>query len=721
MAFDHADYSRKKAAQKKEIGEIPPIADVERRRRCMGSLRLFCDTYNPASFCLPWSESQLRGAARIEECVRGHALYAMAEPRGDGKSTRCRMAALWSVSYGFKRYAFLLNANKDKGKEAIGFISTWIRFLPDYVADFPEIAWPAIAIGGIANRADGQTCGGASTMIQWGKEKLILATVPPPPNWPKDWPLREDGMAPTSGSAIGASGLSGEGIRGSAIPLTSGETLRPDLVLLDDPQTDTSARSKRQNSVRLRLVNGAVLGMAGPGKGISALAAMTVIEPGDLADTLLDRDKNPLWRGTRGKLMESMPADMEAWEGYFEVYRDCAAYEPPGLVPGSPEYIAKQFSKANEYYLEHRETLDRGAVASWPARKYDHEISAVQHALGLYCREPGSFFAEMMNDPKGQIAAAGLKELSAGKILDRLNRVPRGQVPRECRRLTAFVDCHGALLYWAIVAWDDHFGGAPIDFGAWPEQNRAYYTLSDARPSLADHYPGLAEEARLYAGLRDLTGQILGRKFLRHESGGEFLQVELCLVDSGWFTETVFRFIQQSGHGEKLQASKGYGTDRPSDKPMEEKERGEGERVGRGWRQEWTTLDSGVRGRRVLIDVDRWKTFVADRFLLAPGSNGCLMLPGKERGDLRLLADHLSAEYGEEKRYKGRVWHRWKTYPERPDNHLWDCCVGAAAAASVKGMEWTAPAAAAGKAEPPRKAAEPVDIEVMYARENGIS
>jgi hypothetical protein len=95
---------------------------------------------------------------------------------------------------------------------------------------------------------------------------VVLPTVAPPANWPRHWPLRADGMVPTSGAVVSASGLTGEGIRGSLLTLTTGEMVRPDLVLLDDPQTHESAHSQTQNVTREQLVGADVLGMAGPGQ-----------------------------------------------------------------------------------------------------------------------------------------------------------------------------------------------------------------------------------------------------------------------------------------------------------------------------------------------------------------------------------------------------------------------------------------------------------------------
>jgi hypothetical protein len=163
--------------------------------------------------------------------------------------------------------------------------------------------------------------------------------------------------------------------------------VRPDLVLLDDPQTHESAHSQTQNAPASSSSAADVLGMAGPGKTISAVMPCTVIAPGDFVDRILDRSKHPLWRGERTRMLRSMPTDLDAWERYFEVYARCAQREPP------------DFAEANAYYLAHRAELDAGAEASWPERKLPGEVSAVQHAMHLYFRDRRAFFAEYQNDP----------------------------------------------------------------------------------------------------------------------------------------------------------------------------------------------------------------------------------------------------------------------------------------------------------------------------------
>ena len=88
-----------------------------------------------------------------------------------------------------------------------------------------------------------------------------------------------------------------------------GKTVRPSLVVLDDPQTDESARSLSQCANREAILAGAVLGLGGPGKKISGIMPCTVIRPGDMADNILDRDKHPEWNGERTRMVYSFPIE----------------------------------------------------------------------------------------------------------------------------------------------------------------------------------------------------------------------------------------------------------------------------------------------------------------------------------------------------------------------------------------------------------------------------
>jgi hypothetical protein len=658
----------------RDIGRPPPIADVGRRERCRHSLRLFCETYNPRAFYLGWSPDHLSALARIEEAALHGALYAFAMPRGSGKTAICRMGALWAASYRVRRYVFIVGANAEKAQDSLKAVKTWVRFLPEYAADFPEVSHAARCLGGIANKAAGQLCQGEPTMIEWAQDRIVLPTVPPPANWPADWPLREDGMAPTSGSVVSAAGLTGDGIRGSVLTLTTGELLRPDLVLLDDPQTPESARSPAQNAQREQLIAADLLGMAGPDKGISAVMPCTVIAPGDMVDNLLDQGRHPLWRGERTRLLRSMPKNMDAWERYKEVWRACARGKPPDYGP------------ANAYYLAHRAELDAGAVPAWPERKKDGEVSAVQHAMHLYLRDARAFWSEYQNEPL-PLEPPAPGDVSAEAIVARTNNAPRGLAPAGCSRLTGFIDVQQDLLFWAVFAWGDGFTGAAVDYGAFPDQRRAHYTLRDARPTLADATGVRSLEGSLWAGLSALAALLLGRDWPAQAGG--VLRVEQCLVDSGWgrSTELVKKFCRQSPYAAALLPSKGMGIGAATN-PMADWPHRPGERRGDNW---IVPAPKRGEGRLVLYDANAWKSFLFSRLAQPAGERGALTLYGADPEAHRLFAEHLKAESRVRTSGRGREVEEWRQHPHRPDNHLLDCAAAAASRRRCWGCTWPWP------------------------------
>jgi hypothetical protein len=91
----------------------------------------------------------------------------------------------------------------------------------------------------------------------------------------------------SSGSVISVDSLDSN-IRGQVHTTIAGKMIRPDLVLVDDPQTRESAKSAEQTTQRLATLNGDVLGLSGPGKKISGLLTCTKIYAEDLADQILD-------------------------------------------------------------------------------------------------------------------------------------------------------------------------------------------------------------------------------------------------------------------------------------------------------------------------------------------------------------------------------------------------------------------------------------------------
>lgn len=162
------------------------------------------------------------------------------------------------------------------------------------------------------------------------------------------------------------------------------------------------------------------------------------------------------------------------------------------------------------------------------------------------------------------------------------------------------------------------------------------------------------------------------------------------MADSGWATDTVQLWARQTEAAAVVLASKGVSIT-ATKAPIDEWKLVPGERRGPGWR-----VRANGAGRRLLsVDVNKWKSFVADRCMSAMGQPGSLTLFGASPTAHSLFCDHLAAERPVRVTANGRTVDEWQILPGRPDNHWFDCLVLAAVAASERGVRWS-PAAAAG-------------------------
>ena len=517
--------------------------------------------------------------------------------------------------------------------------------------DFPEVVFPIHCLDGIANRCSGQLYQGERTHISWTAREIVLPTMP---------------GSKASGAIIKVGGITGR-IRGMKHKLANGMTVRPSLVVLDDPQTDDSARSLSQCATRESILAGAILGLAGPGKKISGIMPCTVIRPGDMADRLLDRDTHPEWNGERTRMVYSFPTNDALWSKYAEL-RSESMRQGRGL------------KDATEFYRQHQEAMDEGAVVSWPARYNHDELSAIQHAMNLKLQDEAAFFAEYQNEPLPEESAQD-DELTAEQIAAKINRRGRREVPLGVNHLTMFIDVQQDLLFHMVTAWEDDFTGYVIDYGTYPDQQRPYFTLRDARHTLSIAAPGTGLEGSIYAGLEALCNDYLQRGFKRDD--GAEMRVERCLVDANWgsSTDVVYQFCRQSAHSAVLIPSHGRYVG-ASSLPFSDYKRKRGDRVGHNWRI------PNVQGKRavrhVVFDSNYWKSFIFARLAVAMGDRGCLSLFGDSPSQHRLLAEHLTAEYRVPTTGRGRTVDEWKLRPERSDNHWLDCLVGCAVAASIQ-------------------------------------
>ena len=636
----------------RDIGQLPEVVNPDRKAACERNFQLFCESYFPETYALAWSPDHLKVIEKIETAVLRGGLFALALPRGSGKTTITESAALWSMLYGHREFVVLIGATESAALELLDSLKTELEVNERLAEDFPEVCYPVAQLEGIANRCAGQLCKGERTRITWTSNEIVLPTV-------------EGSRA--SGIIVRVAGITGR-IRGMKFKRSDGRSVRPSLVIIDDPQTSESAGSLEQTRKRVRVLAGDILGLAGPGQKISGIMPCTIIRPGDMADIILNRNTHPDWNGEKTRMVYRFPTNMKLWEEYAEIRAEALRTEG-------------NFQKATEFYLANREAMDAGAEVSWEARFNHDEVSALQHAMNLKFQDEAAFQSEYQNDPLPDDTADD-SLLSVDEICAKINGLARRRVPLKCDRLTMFVDVQKALLFYVVIAWAEDFTGAVIDYGSWPDQHRHEYSLADANPSIQTLFPKAGFEGALYAALSALTDECLGREWERED--GAVLKIERALVDANWgqSTDVVYQFCRQSSHAGVILPSHGRYVG-ASSKPMTEYRKQQGDRLGFNW------MIPNVAGKRairhVIYDTNYWKSFIHARLAVPVGDKGSLTLYGRIPGAHQLFAEHLTAEYRVKTQGRGRTVDEWKLKPQSHDNHFLDCVAGCAVCGSMLG------------------------------------
>lgn len=636
----------------RDIGQLPEVVNPNRKAACERNFQLFCESYFPETYALAWSPDHLKVIEKIETAVLRGGLFALALPRGSGKTTITESAALWSMLYGHREFVVLIGATESAALELLDSLKTELEVNERLAEDFPEVCYPVAQLEGIANRCAGQLYKGERTRITWTSNEIVLPTV-------------EGSRA--SGIIVRVAGITGR-IRGMKFKRSDGRNVRPSLVVIDDPQTSESAGSLEQTRKRVRVLAGDILGLAGPGQKISGIMPCTIIRPGDMADIILNRNTHPDWNGEKTRMVYRFPSNMKLWEEYAEIRAEALRTEG-------------NFQKATEFYLANREAMDAGAEVSWEARFNHDEVSALQHAMNLKFQDEAAFMSEYQNDPLPDDTADD-SLLSVDEICAKINGLARRRVPLKCDRLTMFVDVQKALLFYVVIAWAEDFTGAVIDYGSWPDQHRHEYSLADANPSIQTLFPKAGFEGALYAALSALTDECLGREWERED--GAVLKIERALVDANWgqSTDVVYQFCRQSSHAGVILPSHGRYVG-ASSKPMTEYRKQQGDRLGFNW------MIPNVAGKRairhVIYDTNYWKSFIHARLAVPVGDKGSLTLYGRIPGAHQLFAEHLTAEYRVKTQGRGRTVDEWKLKPQSHDNHFLDCVAGCAVCGSMLG------------------------------------
>lgn len=520
----------------------------DRRLSCKGDLERFGKTYMPNVFYFDTSKDQKKAVKKIETVFLYNDMFALAMPRGGGKTAWCRAGLLWGTAYGYKTFAYFVGSTDPKAVQTLSFIKMYWYSNPLLRQDFPEIAYPVYKLENRHHLANGQLFYGRPSYIHWGSDTLRYPCLLLPEHvaqtyydydpsslayfkeegqntkrvWHEPYPDNEVirelppknklplGLYTTAacGTMFATAGIDGS-IRGEAeVHPIFLEQPRPDVVLLDDVQKDQKADSPAQCDKLLRLIEGAVTGLSRPGEHISALFPCTVIREGDVADTILDPTKKPEWRGERCAMVLSWPPGItdfeitndtpsaELWNKYAELRKESLR-------------VYEDLRLCKALYEANREVMDLNFECSWLERytkagkdvkEGNVELSANQHAMNLRLALGPMFAPEYQNRGR-KLSTEGEIMITAGALTERTSGLERGECGADYEIVTAFIDVQNEMLFWGIVGMNNDYTGSVLDYGHWPPVNSAYFTKSQTESwsmmtrSFFKVYPEYADKA----------------------------------------------------------------------------------------------------------------------------------------------------------------------------------------------------------------------------------
>jgi hypothetical protein len=170
--------SELRAASRAIAREIPAPHDPARPDRvelCRLDLRSFCELYFQYRFPLPFSADHRQMISRLQEVILHGGQYAIAMPRGSGKTTLCECACLWALLYGHRQFVFVVCATGDAALSLISCLKSELANNDELELDYSGAVGAIRALGGVSRRAEGQMIDGiGQSHLVWRNDEIRL-------------------------------------------------------------------------------------------------------------------------------------------------------------------------------------------------------------------------------------------------------------------------------------------------------------------------------------------------------------------------------------------------------------------------------------------------------------------------------------------------------------------------------------------------------------------
>lgn len=253
-----------------------------------------------------------------------------------------------------------------------------------------------------------------------------------------------------------------------------------------------------------------------------------------------------------------------------------------------------------------------------------------------------------------------LSRIDPAMVLQKIVRHQRRVIPEGTIKLTLGVDVGSYVIWWTLVAWSDEAKGHVVDFGSQDVPRK----------------DGAKDPAAVLAALRSFRDDVVTPGW-----GGR--QPDLTLVDSGWESDVVYRFILESGQP-RWSACKGFGSSSRFGMFRQQKKDTDVRAGSDGWVV--SLQKNGIR--LVEVHADKWKAAVHDGFAAAKGAAGSLTLFESAPTDpeMRIYARQIAAERREvDPSPNKELGYRWVVLSKQ--NHYLDSTSYARCAGDILGIK----------------------------------
>lgn len=653
------DLMRRKREGERGIS-VAPVADKVRRAACEADVYLFLKTYFGHLFTHDFTDQQRAMIETILYRARHGGDKAIAAPRGEGKTTIAICVAIYCLFLGIVKFPVILSANGPDAKRVLGNLKAELEFNELLAEDFPEICAPIRALAGAPQRCNMQTFEGERTRLRWADDFVQFARVP---------------KSKASGSIIATRGMDAA-IRGMNI---GGQ--RPDLALIEDVETEESARSDPAIKKHENLIDKDIAGLAGQDGKIARVMLTTVQNEKCVSAKYTDPNQKPSWSGVRFKLLEKEPERMELWEEYMRLRENARQRLPI-------ESRDDNAREAHQFYLDNREEMDRGAIVGNPNRfdssllpdGSEKQVSTLQGCFDFIADNGWpAFHSEKQNSPQ-DTEAHETSGITATLIRSRLNGLDLQELPAGTTHLTAAIDIGKRACHWAVTAWAAGATGCVVEYGV--------------QEVYSSDLPESGIDKAILCALNDWRELMIAEPY---QLAGKPIEFSLVLIDAGNWDQAVYEFCRTSGM--PFRASKGVGDGaRHQSFHQPNKIVSPTRWAGDHW---FAQEQEQAQVWLFSLDTDYWKNFVHQRFITRTFDDDGRLMPGSlslyggfdsknERNESErrhfAFSKHLTAETRIEEFVPDKgLKTSWKKTSR--NNHYFDCVYMCCAAAAISGVD----------------------------------